>query len=1030
MMRPTLLALLCFGLLAGAAAAQGTPYAAPTRVSLGKMPNEPLKTQTEMVGFGGGTMTPDGRVLLAARYHYPTPATSYNGSGWLVTCLLPERVRTTADGAAEFAPTPLADGAWSKHLWVEQDVIPPTSGSGPADQQFFKQWVSMCPDPDWSHLPCPFPSDANGNPGQPGTASGDHDTYRMLVFGADIWGPRPESPIRYYGELDPSPANDWHRPTFVPGDTKRVYPIGMRRLCITVKNPRTAQAEPVLAALSPDFEVLEWTGGFLGDQPVLGIEPSISRDGRLLLFQGHTDNQTRRWNSARTEGNYVMYSFNPTPGMATRWSRPEPLADMFSNEQATLVDGVPFADLYPIARAPMTMIDGTSLVGPIVGAYPWMTLDATDVVISTMTAPGEARHYGMAIVGQSTGYGVRYIDGPLNPDRFLTKRIITTGTGRVPGFWRWGDDAPDLALPYTRVGEVIPLLSLHFRQYGEISTHECVDGEYLLAWDMNEVLEQVQQLGALVATKWQLDTRRTGDSSGHCITGALQGRAYFPEDAFGATASDSGVADSGQAIYIEDPDGAVTATHPDLDAARSALSAECWVKDEGASGPFSAMYKAGAFEVDVNPGVGVRVTLHTVAGTLASGWVGYAGAAWNHVAFTYDGIAGEFIVYSNGRDVHRVTGLPPAAVLASPGTPFVVGPDNRTVGTPLSYARLFFDQVRLSITARSADEIQRAAFALPGTSHTTLPVGSGGFATLPLGLDVAESHVPLANVPTVAAIDLGERLFHDPGLSGSGTLSCADCHQATLSFTDGIAERPGFRTGIPLRNAPTVLNRLFSRVQMLDGRAASLEDQALLPLFNPEEMDNNPTALASYLSTSYAGVFQQVYGPTATPSIPLLQNALASYMRGVVTGGSPADHFEAGSPTLTPDQERGRNLFFGKARCFGCHSGSNYTDERMHVSVVADPNGDLGRFSFTGRYRDMFRFKTPTLRNLVDTAPYFHRGQARDLPEVIEAYDRGGAIGVRDGIDPEIVPLHLTGQEKRDLEEFLRTLTGPVVRLQ
>jgi len=960
-------------------------------------------------------MSLDGRILVHSRGDAAPP---YNVNGWYVNCFRPEAVTTDSRGIAQFplsAASP-PSGPWSVGLSIEANVTPPTSGRYLVGKQHFsKQSLSMCPDPNHRDKSCPFPSDSSGVAGQPGTAGGSYDTYLMMVVAPDEWV-----------GIDTSLPNDVDWPVFIGDAGSRVNPIGMRFLRVTVQNPRTAIATPSSWSVSQQFEVLKWSSALYGEVPVLGIEPTLSLDGRLLVFQGNVSNNFRWWNAENTEGDQLMYTFNPQPGVPTGWSQPRPINEMYANEQNTFVNGVPFARLYPIAAAPMTMANGGALTQPFAGAYPWMTLDATDLVFSAVTNPGvQSRRFAMSIVGRSTGYSVRHIDGPLNPDRVQTLRIITTGTGAAPGIWAWGGDRPGLNLPYTRLGRSIPLLTMHIREYAEISVNEAVDGDYLLAWDMNEFVMEDASLG------WKLDLARTPDTSGHRITGNLVApEARFHED-WGAVPPDEGA--SGQFILCTDL-GAVMASDPVLNASLPAMTAECWFwctpEPEGQS--FPLIQKAGSYALaaDRQGRVIAQVTT-TALGTLQSPVLGAPiNGAWRHVAMTYDseavtgvGVTGRFRVYIDGAQVHEQTVAPGAQVSATSST-LIVGP----AGLTGSGGMVGIDQVRLSRVERTADEIARAAFAIPASSGLQqLP-----FA-LPLGLDPAETKVPASNIPSRDAIDLGEILFHDRGLSGDTTKSCALCHESTQlrSFTDGIAQRLGFGgTGTLLRNAPTVLNRVFSTEQFWDGHAEHLEAQVLFPLFSPEEMGADINQLLIYLNASddYVARFAAAYAG-ALPSIPLLQNALASYQRALVAGDSNADRYEDGQVgTLSASEVRGRHLFFGKARCFGCHSGSNYSDERYHVSVEPSvvTGSDPGRKGFTDRERDLHRFKTPTLRNLVDTAPYFHRGQANSLAIVIDRYNAGGATG---HFDEEIFPLGLTSAEKADLEDFLRALSGVWIKL-
>lgn len=981
---------------AASATAQAPPYARPVQVPSGLFPGE-----TAATGLFGGTFAPDGRLLL---YAHPN-------TGWSISNLLPESVTRNAQGTAVFAASHTATGPWAIPTPVEGHIplhgLLTTAGgtyTHPKPRtQFFKLWLSMCPDPGFTHDPCPYESDAAGTQLAPGVAT--HVTYQMLVFGADTWGN--DNP--QWG-VSAANANTWVQPTLVIGGNN-VTPIGMRRLRVTMP---LGGGTPIVS-ISPFFDVLEWgpAGSFsvAGTEPVLGIEPSISRDGRLLVFQGNPVNQTRRWNTARTYHDHLMYTFNPRAGDPRGWSEPRPIGEMFANENGRIVDGVRFEQRYPIARARLTQADGTPLALPIRGAYPWMTIEATDIVFSARWRPGGARDSGFSIVGDSTGFAVRHVDGPTNPNRDITRRVMTTGTGAAPGMWQWGGDAPNLELPYTRRGASIPILNFEQREYAEVPIDDAIDGDYLLSWDMNELLYQDPATG-----QWEFDTQQTPDSSGNAITGQLSSNARFYQEWAPAgpeplDASLHGI--SGQAIFCTDS-GAVTANSPVLNGALTNLSAECWFTAASFNGaPCSILRKDGSFTLETNSVGQVRASVVTGASTLQSPWVGTALATiWRHAALTFEGSTGKLRVYVDGQLAHTTVGTANTTVVATPSN-FQVGPGGLALPPDPAPSGFYgFDQVRLARVTRTADEMARAAFCAPGAAQwTSLPAT---FA-LPLGLDRAETKVRAGSVMTRHTIDLGDQLFHDPGLSGNGQVSCATCHIPAHSFTDQRAT-PANLT----RNTPTVLNRLFSTVQFWDGRAAHLEAQALQPIFNPLEMNATSAQVMSHLTQYYSAAFVQAYGQG--PNLHLLEQALATYQRALVAGNSPADRYDAGLVHLPDSERNGRDLFFGKARCFGCHSGSNFSDERFHVSVVAASVGDTGRFQVTRRSRDLHRFKTPTLRNLADTAPYFHDGRATTLAQVIAAYDAGGNPSV--AVDEDILPLNLTPAEKVDLEAFLLALSG------
>ena len=274
---------------------------------------------------------------------------------------------------------------------------------------------------------------------------------------------------------------------------------------------------------------------------------------------------------------------------------------------------------------------------------------------------------------------------------------------------------------------------------------------------------------------------------------------------------------------------------------------------------------------------------------------------------------------------------------------------------------------------------------------------------IPLGLDLYLP-VPEDNPLTVEKIELGRRLFFDPRLSRDGSLSCATCHDPARGFADsrpiaiGIAARAG------RRNAPALVNRGYGRAFFWDARTATLEEQVVKPIEDPNELGSSLEEAAARVGVPSADV----------------SRALSAFVRSILSGNSPFDRFVAGDrDALSADEQAGLRVFRGKGNCVSCHVGPTFTDERTHNTGVAWREGAL-----TDRGAGRGDFKTPTLREAAATAPYMHDGSLATLEAVIEFYDGGGRGNP--SLDPEIRPLHFTVEEKRQLAAFLRTLSGSV----
>lgn len=298
--------------------------------------------------------------------------------------------------------------------------------------------------------------------------------------------------------------------------------------------------------------------------------------------------------------------------------------------------------------------------------------------------------------------------------------------------------------------------------------------------------------------------------------------------------------------------------------------------------------------------------------------------------------------------------------------------------------------------------------------------------TLPLGPGILLP-VPSHNQLTAAKAEFGRKLFFERQLSRDGSLACASCHLPEKAFTDGRTVSTGIDGSLGRRNTPSLLNRAYSRSLFWDGRAASLEEQALQPMINPAELGNTHEEIVRRLrkETSYRRLFQAAYGDEEI-NVKRVAEAIASFERTLLSGNSAFDRYELlkDEAALSESAKRGLELFRGKANCSVCHESPLFTDERFHNTGVSWGKlpADIGRYEITGRHDDKGKFKTPSLRDVEQTAPYMHDGSLKTLEQVIEFYNRGA--GPNPYLDGLIKPLQLTAQEKIDLLSFLKTLTG------
>lgn len=337
---------------------------------------------------------------------------------------------------------------------------------------------------------------------------------------------------------------------------------------------------------------------------------------------------------------------------------------------------------------------------------------------------------------------------------------------------------------------------------------------------------------------------------------------------------------------------------------------------------------------------------------------------------------------------------------------------------------------------------------------------------LPLGLSGGRSAVPDGSPLTRARIELGRQLYFDRRLSADATVSCADCHHPD----EGYARHTQFGVGIDGqtggRNSPVSYNRILSQAQFWDGRAGSLEEQAVGPIANPIEMGNTHEAAVATLKkiAGYRLQFDRIFDDGVT--IDNVGIAIATFERAIVTGPSPYDYNEpiraarkalgeelddletlkeddpdfykqyvenlraSKAHPMTESAKRGLELFFSdKGGCSKCHLGANLADEKYHnLGIGMDQkNPDMGRYSVTKEERDRGAFKTPTIRNVALSAPYMHDGSLKSLTDVVEWYAKGGHPN--DHLSKDIRKLDLSKQDKIDLVAFMKSCTGefPVV---
>lgn len=278
--------------------------------------------------------------------------------------------------------------------------------------------------------------------------------------------------------------------------------------------------------------------------------------------------------------------------------------------------------------------------------------------------------------------------------------------------------------------------------------------------------------------------------------------------------------------------------------------------------------------------------------------------------------------------------------------------------------------------------------------------------------------------PNAAMVELGRALFFDHRLSGNRQQSCASCHMPELGLGDGTAKGRGTTGGALPRNTPHLYNLAWNISFFWDGRAQSLEEQALGPIQAPGEMNMPLPRMIATLSalTGYQAQFRTAFGSEEVSAEKVAQ-AIAAFERTLVSNNSAFDRYQAGDRNaMSPEAVRGLALFTGKAQCVQCHDGPNFTDNSFHNIGVGD--ADPGRATVVQDRSLTGAFKTPGLRNVALTAPYMHDGSQKTLEDVMRHYNRGGRKTPH--LDRLMKPLKLNNREIMELIAFMGALTDPV----
>ncbi|MGE0634437.1 MAG: cytochrome c peroxidase, partial [Pseudobdellovibrionaceae bacterium] len=792
------------------------------------------------IGGNGHALTWDGRVLIKAQGHSLYPGYIFH----VAHAIRPQSFSAADDqfsGSAAFSAPYLWSAA--EHLYkrlgspANVDPIPVRSLNA----------LALVKDQDFAENP--YRSNATGAK----QAGGSYETYRGIVF------------LQDYGICEPAGAD-------CDPNAKVPYQFGHFKVQIVVRNPRTQSAEVESIRRLSDMAMMFSKIS----QTIVGFEPTLTADGRLMIFQ--------------TTAGVLVFTFNEGTLTNPSWTNPLPITSLYSkrNDIVSIPGGtsLTFGELYRIAQFPMRFADGTNVSQNSYGAYPWLDLDGDDLLFTAVAvhkADGsfDGTRAGQSIVGASTKGLWTHMDGGINSDRYRRYRLFISSFGRTAGKWTPNDLSPDL--PITRKRQTYPIFASNASAYFEYSVEESTDGNYDVYLPMNEALK----VGP--GNTFDYDLTKTQDTSGNFHVGTRVGNPLFSDDFFNCTIDcdkNQEIRYSGKAMYFKPQDSIAVAHqsptgHQLLSQESMTLSFALKILREPGAYNMIAQ-KAGTFHLILEANRQVHFTVYDSKGEKRSGFIGpqLPLNQWAHLTFTYNAKTGKMRYYIDG--VLNVEKDLAVGSMAKTTSNLYVGPTIATGGDAL-YA---LDQLALSSFERPVADIQRQI-----VNSDRLASG----LALPLGLAARDQFFVKGRTLDTSLVEVGRHLFFDKNLSGNGQVACATCHQPEKAWTDGRSTSLGINGQALQRNSQSILNMAFNSTFFHDGRAQTLSEQARSVILNPDEMNGNFTQVLSYISNSdqYKTLLQN-----KPVTEDLVSNAIAEFMLSLTSANSKHDRVMKGQETF------------------------------------------------------------------------------------------------------------------------------------
>lgn len=904
--------------------------------------------------------------------------------------------------------------------------------------------------PNASMVNNPYRSDAAGNVSD----GGSYETYRFYV----LMGARKVGNV--VGEYDINIGN--------PARGKKFF-LTKFEASVVVKNARTVNADVHNVVIHNAAEPMRDVDG----QLIYGYEPSVTLDGRLVVYSGNASPALRNGN-----GGEISYIYQQNQHLSGGWSKPRGIAEMYyvhgpGGNEVRVNGDKRFSEHFPFAALPLRQYNGESLgQGDFIkGAYPWVSPRGSEIFFQARATFHGADRSGATVGGLRTNGQLWHLDGDINNSRgnptdrydhwesgdgsgnqykslvaaYESRRFAGTSTtmgrntwsnlffrplAQYPTSWSAVTDLKRSPLPVNPFPESYGFWLTGNRYYE--MTFPMYAKDLVAYYPMNEPLYQDQSLlrpymKAEPGRENPESIRRRGvdhvidktaDLSQYQHTATLRNGAQYPFEHYDVknTWSRSGVLKDqsegalGNSIFFSSSASATSTLSAASVAAiadTQSFSTALWVNSSNAGSSVSVLRIAGLLDLSVGANqITARVSsdgdreAFQANANLQSG-------RWHHVAVSWR--SGDLRILVDGVQVARHRVNAELTLRADQSAEMVMGPAGSGAGNLL----LKLDEVYIYSTWLALDDITRLALKkrVFQQAQNSFYQRSGMAADYPRV--AADTDLSFAANDSVVA--LGEQLFNSSSLSRNNTISCASCHQASREFSDGQALSTGVDNITGTLNTPAIANSLLSRRYFYSGGASALETQSIHTIMQNGEMGiSDADHIVGSLPGSLRDQMRAVYQREANLSD--LAGSLAAFVKTIRVAG------RADPQSMSAAAQRGRRLFDGKANCVACHSGSNLSDNQFHDIGLGGETTD--RAAATGRRDDRFRRKTPTLRNVALTAPYFHDGSVADLPAVVRHYNDLSHRASGRITDPLLHPLELNDGEIDDLVEYLSALNG------